>query len=393
MIESPYLDLTPARETVVHRGVAMAAAYASAAEEYARATGGCVLFDRSDRGFLRASGEDRKSWLHNMLSNAVKTLDDGAGNYAFACDVRGRVQFDVNVLCRPDALWLDIDRSTVEGARRHLERFLITERVTLADESERFARLGCAGPRAAELAASLGVGNFAALPALASVALGAAGGRAMYGAGDGAPNAAGEAAPNAAGDSARSASGAARLNEPETWLVRHDFCGLPAFELVVPRGEAAAWWERLGAAGAAPAGVATRELLRIEAGIPAWGADIDDSVIPAETGQIERGISFNKGCYLGQEVIERMRSLGSPARRLVRLRVAGDASGLALAAPMTLQSDGGEVGRVTSLAAHPTSVAWIGLGYVKSAILAKGGGSIRLAEVGAAVEIGAVVAA
>ncbi|MCG3128553.1 MAG: Aminomethyltransferase [Phycisphaerae bacterium] len=382
MTESPFLDLSPAHERILFRGVAMDAAYEPAADEYQRARSSCVLFDRSDRGLLSARGEDRRSWLHNMLTNAVKSLDDGAGNYAFACDVRGRVQFDVNVLARPDALWLDLDRSTAEAARRHLEKFLITERVTLADECAPFARLGCAGPATRDVAVAAGVTNFAALPALASVTLG----------------------------------------DVQTWLLRHDFCGLPAFELVMPREHAADWWRRLAAAGAVPAGLRTRELLRIEAGIPAWGADLDDTVIPAETGQIERGISFDKGCYLGQEVIERMRSLGSPARRLVRLRIAAGPEAVSNALltarpalltarpalltarpalqtappttqttspgpPLALRSNGAEVGRVTSLARHPLRGDWIGLGYVKASHLASRGSSVTLDDPDVAVEI------
>jgi folate-binding protein YgfZ len=106
------------------------------------------------------------------------------------------------------------------------------------------------------------------------------------------------------------------------------------------------------------------ETLRIEAGIPASGPDLD-KVLPAETGQLQRAVNFHKGCYLGQEVIERMRSRGGLARRLVRLRV-DDGSGISL--PSTLTQSEREVGRVTSLIRHPVADDWIGLGYLRTSV-------------------------
>jgi len=310
-----------------YRGVTLPLRFDDLAAEYAAAADRVAVFDRGDRGLVIATGADRLSWLHNLVTNAVKTLDTGAGNYAFATDVKGRVQFDLNILNRPDALWLDIDAATVPAALAHLERRLITEDVRLEDATTPFARLACAGPDADAVAVRLGVANFAALPALASVTL---------------------------------ADGAV--------FVRHDFTVQPGFELIVARSAAAAWWDRLvGDCGATPAGFATLDVLRLEAGLPWWGRDIDEDVLPPETGQIERGISYHKGCYLGQEVIERMRSRGVIARRLARL-TAPDAAGLAVPAPLT--HDNREVGRVTSLARHPQRGDWLGLGYVRSGLAA-----------------------
>jgi folate-binding protein YgfZ len=196
--------------------------------------------------------------------------------------------------------------------------------VQVRDVTDRHARLGCAGPRAADIAAELGVSNFRALPTLTSVPLNVAG----------------------------------------TVLVRHDFAGLPGLELLVPRGEGAAWWDRLVEAGAAPAGFVTLDVLRIEAGIPWLGRDLDEQVVAPESGQVERGISYQKGCYLGHEVIERMRSRGAQARRLVRLRME---PGAELPLPVALRQ-GGVVGRITSLVAHPIEPARVGLGYLKTSI-------------------------
>jgi aminomethyltransferase len=313
------------RKFVTYRGAPLAACFEDPAIEYCRAREGVVLLDRSDRGLLEVRGRDRKAWLHNLVTNTVKTLDDGMGVYGFACNVKGRVLFDLNALVLPEALWLDIDLEALPGASDHLNRYLIHEDVQIADASGAWARLGLSGPRTGEVAARLGVQNYAALPTLAALRL---------------PGGAGLA-------------------------VRHDFAGPPGLDLFLPFDFAARWWDQLVEWGAAPAGCRTLDVLRIVAGIPWLGRDIDESVLPPETGQIERGISYVKGCYLGQEVIERMRSRGALARRLVRLQVdTGD--GLVLPTPLRIGER--EVGRVTSLVPHPIERYWVGLGYVKTSV-------------------------
>lgn len=312
--------------TCAYDGVELPAYFAAPQVEYDAARRGAALFALRHRGLLLATGRDRAKWLHNLVTNVVATLDVGAGNYAFACNVQGRVLFDVNVLVRPDALWLDVDRAARPAALAHLNRYLITEDVQLRDATAEFVRAGVSGPEAGRLAAALGVPNFAALPSLANVAL-----------------------PDGA------------------LLVRHDFAGAPGFELFAPPTGAGGIWRALVAAGARPAGFCTLDVLRIEAGRPWWGRDMEDTVLPPETGQVERGISYHKGCYLGQEVIERMRSRAALARRLVQVRCA-DGTGLALPTPLR-QADR-EVGRITSLVAHPTAGDWIGLGYLKTSAAA-----------------------
>jgi len=327
-------------EMTDHRGVRMAAAFGPAADEYRAARENVALFDRSDRGLIVLAGSERKEWLHNLVTSAVLTLDDHAGVYAFAINVKGRILFDLNILCLPEALWLDLDLPAVAAAAAHFDRYLFTEDVKLQDATGEYGRLGCGGPRAADVAARLGVPNLPGLPALSSVA----------------------------------------LHRGQVHLVRHDFAGLPGFELFVPRGEGAQWWERLVQEGARPAGLRTLDVLRVEAGLPWLGRDIDDQVLPPETGLSSAGgtptppggtptpapgISYEKGCYLGQEILERMRARSVLARRLVRVRVA-DGAGLAL--PAALTKGGADVGRITSLVKHPVEPHWPGLGYLKTSV-------------------------
>ncbi|HMQ15023.1 MAG TPA: hypothetical protein PKC49_03530, partial [Phycisphaerae bacterium] len=153
-VPSPFHEArsyTPA-QVACYRGAHLPLCFGDPAAEYAAAVESAALIDRSDRGLLVARGPDRASWLHALVSNAVRTLDLHAGNYAFALDQRGRVLFDLNVMCLPDALWLDIDRAALPGAMTHLERYLIIEDVLLQDRGDDWARLGFCGPAAAALA-------------------------------------------------------------------------------------------------------------------------------------------------------------------------------------------------------------------------------------------------
>ena len=311
------------------RGVRMAADFGATAAEYQAARSGAALFDRSDRGRIVLTGEDVRRWLHTLVTNTVESLEDGAGSYAFAVDVKGRILFDMNILCAgaaaSGALWLDIDQLVAGPAAAHFDRYLFTEDVQVAVASDHDARLACSGPDAPAIAGKLGVSDLLSHPALASFP----------------------------------------LTEDTVRLFRHDLTGLPGFELIVPRAAAAEWWDRLAEAGATPAGHAVLNVLRIEAGIPWLGHDLDDRVLPAETGQLDRAVSPAKGCYLGHEIIERMRSRGVQAQRLVRL-ASEQGEGLKLPAP--LQQDGREVGRLTSLVRHPCGPRWVGLGYLKTAV-------------------------
>lgn len=327
-IRSPFASAASyaaACEWIDYRGVRFAARFSDLAAELAAVEAGPVLVDRTDRGLIEVTGKDRKTWLHNLVTNAVKTLDDGAGNYAFAIDVRGRTIFDLNILALPDSLWLDVDRSMAGAAIAHLNKFLITEDAKMVDRSAEFARLGVTGAGVDLIAPALGAGNFVAMPALAST---------------------------------WAADGGARF-------VRHDFAGRPGFELIIPVDSAAGVWERLVGLGVRPIGFEALDVLRIGAGIPWIGRDIDEKTIPPETGQIERGISYHKGCYLGQEVIERMRSHGTVARRLVKIQIAGRA---AIATPADIKQGEAAVGRLTSLAFEPVAGKSIGLGYVRTAL-------------------------
>lgn len=303
--------------------VSVPALFSSPREEYEAARGGAAVFDRADRAIAILSGGDRKSWLHNLVTNDVKKLNTGSGCYAFAIDLRGRILFDVDILDTGDSLWLLTDVVSMKTMLAHLERYHITENITVQDASSAWACIGVGGPRAA-----------AVVKALAGVV------------------------PEASAELSHQA-----LEGGSMRCVRRAFIGEPAgFELWISVSDARALWNELIAAhSAVPAGCETLDVLRIEAGIPWMHRDLDERVVAPETGQVQRAISYHKGCYLGQEVIERMRSRGVQARRLVRIRMP-DGAGLSL--PAALHKDTTECGRVTSLVRHPVEPCWVGLGYL-----------------------------
>ena len=291
------------------------------------------LVDRSDRALIEIMGADRTVWLNNLVTNVVKTLSSGEGIYAFAVNVKGRVVFDANVLmldppAQPDGrIWLDLDAGWLADALKHLNRYIITEKVQLADVTARYDRLAILGPQAAALAQRLGLSNLIAMASLQHVP----------------------------------------LQDGSGHVIRHDFAGVTGAEFIVPVDSADEWRARMMEAGREfgidPIDASVVDTLRIEAGIPASRCDIDPETIPPETGQIERGISYHKGCYLGQEVIERMRSHGIIAKRLVGVRLEGET---APACPAAIKANDAESGRLTSVCWSYALSAILGLGYLKS---------------------------
>lgn len=285
---------------------------------------------RSDRGLIEVTGKDRAAWLHNLVTNTVKTVLPGDGNYAFATNVKGRTVFDLNILVLEDRLLLDVDRQQFAGALRHLDRYIISEDVKLKDRGDDVGRFAIVGPQSLRLVDRMGGTNLAAMAQLQHrvVPMGGA----------------------------------------EIRVVRHDFAGLTGAELLVEQSHAQPVFEGLKQAALESGFVelepATIEILRVEAGIPASIVDIDDEVVPPETGQVERGISYHKGCYLGQEVIERMRSHGILAKRLVGLAIEGECLP---AKGSQVSADGQEVGRTTSSCWSEALKGVLCLGFVKTA--------------------------
>jgi len=290
---------------------------------------------REDRALLEIQGRDRTAWLHNLTTNQIKNLITGEGNYAFALNVQGRILFDLNMLVRDDSIWIDIDRSFLDQAKTHFAKYVITEDVQIVERGGEFARFAILGPAVAEWGEDFQVPNISAWPQ----------GKHHF----------------------------ADWRGLRITVIRHDFCGPPGMEILIDRELAAEFEAALRDSGVNRnlQAISDDEVqrLRIEAGLPWPGFEITEEYLPAETRQLDRAVSFQKGCYLGQEVVERMRSRHVVARLLCRLQI--DADALPPMKSKLIDPDGKEAGLLTSACLARTG-GIVGLGYVKSVLAVTG---------------------
>ena len=290
---------------------------------------GVALVDLSHRGRFAVVGPDRASWLHGMVTNEINRLAVGAGCLATVLTAKGKLVADARVFKREEELWLDLPGERVSPLLEQLRRFLIMEDCELQDRSAETAMIGLHGPRAQPLLASLAP----ALPELAEHAQ----------------------APLTVAGQPLLAIGSREL-------------GLSGIDLWLSPAACAPVWQALREAGARPIGQDAVELLRIEAGRPRFGAELDEDTLPLEAG-LERSISYDKGCYLGQEVIARMTFRGHANRKLMGLWIEGR-DPAPPGAPLT--RDGKPAGEVRSSVLSPRFERPIALGYVRREQLAPG---------------------
>jgi folate-binding protein YgfZ len=257
-----------------------------AAARAARIRSKAGWFALPERGVIRVRGGDRVRWTNGMVSNDVARLVPGAtssGCQALLLTAQGRIVADLHVLMREDELWLELERSALPVVLSRLERYVISDDVELSDVSSGWGRFALEGPRAAELLARV---------AGAEIAL--------------APDCGVELA----------IAGAPTIASAWSWS------GETAYQLFVPAAAAEAVERAITAAGGAElerGDAETLEVLRIEAGTPRQGFELNEDVLPAEAGLLGRAVSLSKGCYTGQEIVARMQSRGSASHRLVGL--------------------------------------------------------------------------
>jgi folate-binding protein YgfZ len=287
------------------QGLTLPLHFGDAAREWRAAREGGAVF-AAFRTLLAATGEDRVTFLQGMLSNDVKSLAPGSGVYAAMLTLQGKVVSDLRVYADPDRILLDVVAWRAALLRENLERYIIADDVELAEPDHEQPLLGVEGPLAGAIAAEA-LGR-PALPAEPFAHL-----RSTF-----------EGRPVRAVVASETARGGVL------------FCGPPS---VAP-----ALFDACREAGAQPLGMRALDTLRIEAGIAWPGVDMDESVLLQESGR-DAAIHFSKGCYLGQEVVERIAARGHVNRRLTGLRCAGERIP---AAGARVLADGREVGYVTS---------------------------------------------
>lgn len=307
-----------------YRGRITPRVFSTPQQELASLAHSAAVFDLGYLTRIRMTGEDRLRWLNGMVTNTVQSLPIGYGNYTFILNAQGRIQGDGYVFRSEDHLLLETDRAQAPHLLAHLDHFIIMDDVELHELDETNTTLGLAGPQAPAILADLG------LPVPEPLAF-----------------------------SAGSLKGI-----PVT--VVHAYGPLvPRFELWLSADHSALAWEALAAAGAAPAGFEAIEQLRILEGTPLYGADITDRYLAQETNQ-SRALNFNKGCYLGQEIVERIRSRATIHRTLRQFELHGP-----VPSPGTeLRAEGDDklVGEITSAAhyALPGLPDTFALGFIRS---------------------------
>jgi aminomethyltransferase len=323
-------------------GAETALVFSDARGEFAALRTGCGLSELGWRRAFLVSGRDRVRWLNGMISNNVRDLAAGHGVYAFVLNPQGHILGDVYLYNRGDDFVLETDAAQAEKLYPHLKRFIIMDQVEFKP-AEDMAGLGLAGAKAEQVLRGAGV----AFPPLE--ALGVTEGE---------------------------------WRGTKFPVMRSDDVLSPRYELWAGLEQAPLLWESLLKAGATPVGAEALELARIAAGIPRYGQDIRERDLPQETGQT-RALSFTKGCYIGQEIVERIRARGKLHRGFSGFRVEGP-----LPAPgVKVQAGGKEVGEITSATLLPSREGEFAaaLGYVRSEAGAPGS-SVEIGPARATVE-------
>ncbi len=293
---------------------------------------GAALFSLPGRTQIEISGADRASFLHNFCTNHIKGLSTGQGCEAFVTSIKGRILFHVLVFAAADSLWIETEPGQGPDLIAHLERYIITEDVQLADRTGELGQLYFSGSGAEGLLSQTLATPWTLLP-----------------------------------------------NPSQTLLAgvlvrKFSFGSAPGFSLVVPHTALDEWRLKLIAAGAVEAPNELFEALRIEAGFPKHGVDLTEDHLAQEANRTKLAISFTKGCYLGQEPIARIDALGHVNRSLCGV-VTDEQVAFPVGSEVFATRDApAPAGHLTSSAVWPLTNRGIGLGLLRREIARDGAG-------------------
>jgi folate-binding protein YgfZ len=285
---------------------------------------GCGVY-RTDKALFSLTGRDRVRWLNGMVTNNIRDLAPGNGVYAFVLNAQGNILGDLYVFSRGESLVAEIERERAENVIQILRRYIIMDKVEVEDLSGKMTVLGIAGPKSCETLAAIGL---------------------------------------------RADLNALQIAEV-TWkdvsitLLRRDNPCVPIYELWIPGQKVNALSDALAQVGAESVSQESLETFRILCGIPKIGQDIKERTLPQETGQ-DRALNFTKGCYIGQEIVERIRARGAVHRTFIGFEIDGEAS-----AGTKVQSEGKDVGEITSVVASPFQGKRLGVGFLRREFLDK----------------------
>jgi folate-binding protein YgfZ len=296
--------------------------------EYWFARKSVALIDKNYRCYLSFTGPDRVRYLNAILTNNIKDLPLARGNVSLLLSPQGRILAELETYALPEALLCVSYAMIREHLVETLDKYIIMDDVTLADDTQRFGTLALEGPAAERIVGDLTGVDLNSLAELARQD--------------------------------------ARVGTIPCTIIRRSPGGFAGAEFLVQRAHLQTLWqtleEKTKAAGGGPIGYSALSALRLEQGVPWFSYDFGEKQIPHEAALENSHISYTKGCYTGQEIVERVRSRGQVNRRRVGLRFSGEA---VPSAGEILTSDGKEAGHVTRAAFSPALSYAIGMGYVR----------------------------
>jgi folate-binding protein YgfZ len=330
-------------EVAPYRGAFTIRKFSTPDSELAALTSSTGLFDLGYRAFVKITGSDRIRWMNGMVTNTIQGLAENHGNYSFLLNAQGRILGDVTIHRLSDSLLLQTDRSQISSILAHLDHFIIMDDVELQPLDASFTAIGIAGPKAAEILTSLGLQ----------------------------PPAAGELV-------------ITKWQDTEITILSSP----SRFELLLPTSAAPALWQAILAKGATACGTESIEALRILNAEPLYGVDIRDRHLPQETAQTQ-ALNFNKGCYLGQEIVERIRSRATVHRTFKQFSLSETIPALEPGQTLPLEAEGAQqnpAGEISSLAHYnlPEFHGTLALGFIRTEVLER---KLPITWAGAAVAV------
>ena len=307
---------------------AQPAVSAALRKEFAVLTSGCGIF-KLERVHIALTGADRVRWLNGMVTNNVRDLAPDRGVYAFLLNPQGKIQGDLYAFNRGERIVVETDSVQLQTVLEIFDRYIIMDDVEVKNLGSTV--IGLAGPACAEVLGRAGIPDAERMQPLQV------------------------ADPH--------------LGEHKLRLVRGDNPGVATYEICGDDNSAQPVWDSLLKAGAQEIHSDTLETFRVACGIPKFGVDIRQKDLPQETGQ-DRALNFNKGCYIGQEIVERIRSRGAVHRMFTGFEVEG-----AIPAPgFRVQQDGKDIAELTSVATIPAKEGEriLALGYGRRELMTPG---------------------
>jgi folate-binding protein YgfZ len=311
-----------------YRGATTAARFSDRDAEFAKLREDCGVYDLGYRAKISLTGGDRVRWLNGMVTNNIRDLAVGQGVYAFLLNPQGHILGDLYAYNRGESIVVDTDRSPVEKMLATFDHYIIMDDVEVKNLSDSVTTLGVAGPKSREVLAAAGI-----------------------------------AIPDSNPLEIFEAKCTCDCECTQCTAVRGEDAAFETYELWLAPGDVRKTWDALVAHGATPVGSEALEIHRIVSGIPMYGVDIRERDLPQETEQA-RALNFNKGCYVGQEIVERIRSRGAVHRKFTGFLADPDRP---IAAGTKVVAGEKEVGEVTSVASVRVASGQktVALGYVR----------------------------